>query len=256
MESPPRPRPAPLTLASPPARVAPTVPAALLPTTLLLWDIDGTLVTSGGAGARALRTALHHVFAIDGPLDDIDFAGRTDRWILRTILQKFALPASEENLRRLLDAYLTTLPSELANPHARVLPGIPALLAATAGQPGFAQGLLTGNVRRGAQTKLAHHGLWDHFPFGAFGDDGELRPDLGPHALRRARDHTGTDFPAHRVWIIGDTAHDIACARTLSARVLAVATGGHPLAALAAHRPDALLADLTDTAAVLRIFAA
>ena len=242
------------TLASPPSPAAPTVPATLRPTILLLWDIDGTLITSGGAGARALRAALHRSFAIDGSLDDLDFAGRTDRWILRKILQKFALPTTEENFRVLLDAYLAALPRELAHPSALVLPGIRALLAATAGPSDFAQGILTGNVRRGAQTKLAHHSLWDHFAFGAFGDDSELRNELGPHALRRARAHTGADFALDRVWIIGDTAHDIACARAFGARVLAVATGGHALTALAAHRPDALLPDLADTAAVLRVF--
>ncbi len=226
----------------------------MLPTTLLLWDIDGTLLNSGGAGSRALRTGLRHAFGLDGSLDDIDFAGRTDRWIIRAIFRKFAVPATEENFARCLEAYLAALPGELANPHARVLSGVHAALAAVLARRDFAQGVLTGNVRRGAQTKLAHHGLWEHFAFGAFGDDSELRDELGPHALRRAREHSGADFAVERVWIIGDTAHDIACARAIGARVLAVATGGHTLDALAAHRPDALLADLTDTAAVLRVF--
>jgi phosphoglycolate phosphatase-like HAD superfamily hydrolase len=129
------------------------------------------------------------------------------------------------------------------------------VLAAAAVRGDIAQGVLTGNVRRGAQTKLAHHGLWDFFAFGAYGDDSEIRDELGPHALRRAREHCGVDFAAERVWIIGDTAHDIACARAIGARVLAVATGGHSLEALAAHRPDALLPDLTDAAAVWRVLA-
>lgn len=225
------------------------------PTTLLLWDIDGTLLNSGGAGARALRTGLRRAFGIDGALDDIDFAGRTDRWILRQIFKKFAVPATEENFARCLDAYLTELPGELANPHARVLAGVRPLLAAAAARGDIAQGVLTGNVRRGAQAKLAHHGLWDVFAFGAFGDDSEIRDELGPHALRRAREHCGVAFAPERVWIIGDTAHDIACARAIGARVLAVATGGHAAEALAAHRPDALLPDLTDAAAVWRVFA-
>lgn len=224
------------------------------PTTLLLWDIDGTLLNSGGAGSRALRAGLRHAFGLDGSLDDIDFAGRTDRWIIRAIFQKFAVPATEENFVRCLDAYLAALPGELAHPHARVLPGVHAALAAVQTRRDFAQGVLTGNVRRGAQTKLAHHGLWEHFAFGAFGDDSERRDELGPHALRRAREHSGADFAVERVWIIGDTAHDIACARAIGARVLAVATGGHAFDTLAAHRPDALLPDLTDTAAVLRVF--
>jgi phosphoglycolate phosphatase-like HAD superfamily hydrolase len=119
-----------------------------------------------------------------------------------------------------------------------------------------AQGLLTGNLRRGAQTKLGYHGLWDFFPFGAFADDSEVRNDLGPHALRRARGHWGAEFPTDRVWIIGDTPHDIACARAFGARVIAVATGGSDAASLAGHRPDAVLEDLADGAAFWRTLGA
>ena len=225
------------------------------PATLLLWDIDGTLIASGGAGMRALRTGLLRTFAIDGSLDDIDFGGRTDRWIMRRIFEKFGLPASEENFSRFLDGYLAELPTELANPLARVLPGVRPLLAATASRTGLSQGLLTGNVERGARTKLGHHGLWDNFPFGAFGDDSEIRNDLGPHALRRARAHHGIEFAPDRVWIIGDTPHDIACARAIGARVLAVATGGSTLDELAAHAPDAVLTDLADHTAFWKIIA-
>lgn len=221
---------------------------------VLLWDIDGTLVLSGGAGSRALKIALRETFGIEGALDDIDFAGRTDRWILRQIFLKFSISATEANFTRYLEAYLTVLPSALANPGAKILPGVTTVLAAAAAA-GFAQGLLTGNVRRGAQAKLTHHGLWEHFSFGAYGDDSELRNELGPHALRRAREHTGGEIVAEQVWIIGDTAHDIACARAFGARVLAVATGGHTRDELAGHRPDALVSDLTDTAAVLRVLA-
>ncbi len=220
--------------------------------TILLWDIDGTLIVSGGAGARALTVALREIFNLEGSLDDIDFAGRTDRWILRQIFHKFSISASEANFTRYLDAYLKVLPVELANPGARVLPGVHAILAAANEAGIFAQGLLTGNVRRGALAKLAHHGLWDHFAFGAFGDDSELRNELGPHALRRAREHTACDFTADQVWIIGDTAHDITCARAFGAKVLAVATGGHTVEELSRHQPDALVRDLTDTAGILR----
>ena len=118
---------------------------------------------------------------------------------------------------------------------------------------GVQQALLTGNVQRGARTKLSHHGLWGFFPFGAFADDSEHRNDLGPHALRRAREHTGVDFPPDRVWIIGDTPHDIACGRVIGAKTLAVATGSHPVEALAAHQPTAVLADLSDPAAFWRL---
>src|SRR5882724_9448507 len=110
--------------------------------TLLLWDIDGTLINSGGAGMRALRTALRTVFGIEGSLDDIEFAGRTDRWITRRIFAKFQLPVTEENFTRYLDGYVTALPAELAHPAARVLPGVPSLLAAAAARGDLAQGLL------------------------------------------------------------------------------------------------------------------
>lgn len=226
----------------------------LIPTvkTLLLWDIDGTLIASGGAGMRALRTALRDVFGVDGSLDDIDFAGRTDRWIMRQVFTKFSLPVHEENFARYFEAYVTALPTELANPHTRVLPGVRTILAAAA-QSGFFQGLLTGNMRRGAQTKLQHHGLWDHFAFGAFGDDGELRNDLAPYALQRAVAHAGVEFQTERTWVIGDTPHDIACGKIIGARTLGVATGGHSLDVLRASTPTALLPDLTDTDAVLRL---
>ena len=216
-------------------------------TTLLLWDIDGTLIASGGAGMRALQTALHRVFAIAGSLADIDFAGRTDRWIMREVFRKFSLAATEENFSRFFDGYVAALPAELANPQARVLPGVRELLRTAAAHGAVAQGLLTGNVRRGAQVKLAHHGLWEHFAFGAFGDDSEFRNDLGPHALRRAREHHGAEFAPANVWIIGDTPHDIACARAAGVRVVAVATGGSTADELRMHAPDAVLADLSDT---------
>lgn len=221
--------------------------------TLLLWDIDGTLIASGGAGMRALQIALGRVFGVDGSLEDIDFAGRTDRWIMRQVFAKFALAATEENFVRYFEGYVTALPAELANPAARVLPGVPALLTALAAHPGVVQGLLTGNMRRGAQTKLQHHGLWDYFAFGAFADDSELRNDLGPHALRRAAAHAGIEFVPDRVWIIGDTPHDIACGKAIGARTVGVATGSHSLEALQAHKPTAVVADLSDTAAVLRL---
>lgn len=222
---------------------------------LLLWDIDGTLIASGGAGMRALQHALREVFGIDASLADIDFAGRTDRWIMRAVFQKFALPATEENFSRFFEGYVAALPAELVNPGARVLPGVRPLLSQAAAHGAVAQGLLTGNLRRGAQAKLAHHGLWEHFAFGAFGDDSEFRNDLGPHALRRATEHHGLTFERDRIWIIGDTPHDIACGRAIGVRTLAVATGGSTREELERHRPDAFLPDLADAAAFWKIIA-
>lgn len=221
--------------------------------TLLLWDIDGTLITSGGAGVRALRAALNALFGVSAPLDDIDYAGRTDRHIFRQIFVRHHIPDTEENFLRYLDGYIANLPAELANPGAYILPGVTRLLTAAAARDDITQALLTGNAQHAARTKLTHHGLWDYFPFGAFADDGEHRNDLGPHALSRARKHTGVDFPPERVWIIGDTPHDIACGRAIGACTLAVATGSHTVAALAEHQPTAVLSDLNDAAAFWRL---
>ncbi len=203
---------------------------------------------------RALTVALKNVFGIDGSLADIDFAGRTDRWIMREVFRKFSIPVTEANFARFFDGYVEALPAQLANPSARVLPGVQAALQAAAAHGHIAQGLLTGNMRRGAQVKLAHHGLWEHFPFGAFADDSEHRNELGPHAIRRAREHHGVEFAAANVWIIGDTPHDIACGKVIGARTLALATGGYSLDELRAHAPTVVLKDLSDTAAVMKLF--
>jgi len=216
---------------------------------LLLWDIDGTLISSGGAEMRALQHGLDNAFGINGLLDDIEFAGRTDRWIMRQIFGKFGLQPTEENFLRYTEAYLAALPAAMAGGSARVLPGARELVLAAAGRPQVAQGLLTGNLRRGAQVKLGFHGLWDPFAFGAFGDDSELRNELGPHALVRARERHGVEFAARQVWVIGDTPHDIACAKAIGANSLALATGQHSLDALRAHAPTAGLRDLGDPAA-------
>lgn len=221
--------------------------------TLFLWDIDGTLVASGGAGVRALRIALLNSFGVDGLLDDIDFSGRTDPWIVRQIFAKFGLDATPGNFARYFEAYLRVLPGELDNPSARVLPGVREVLDSAEARGTVAQGLLTGNLQRGAEAKLGHHRLWHHFPFGAFADDSELRNELGPHALRRAKERHGVDFPPSRVWVIGDTPHDIACARAIHANCLAVATGNHGVGELAACSPTAVLPDLADSAAFWEI---
>ena len=221
--------------------------------TLLLWDIDGTLIHSGGAGERALIAALADKFGIAGTLEDIELAGRTDPWIARRVLAKFDLPDTPANLTRYLAGYLQALPGEMANPHARTLPGVRILLTVLARRGDVAQGLLTGNLRRGAEIKLRHHDLWEHFAFGAFADDSEMRNDLGPHALRRSRQHHSVTFAAERVFVIGDTPHDIACGKVIGARTIGVATGRYRVAELAAHAPTAVFENFADTAAFLRV---
>jgi len=217
--------------------------------TLLLWDIDGTLLNSSGAGVEALRLALHHVFAIDGSLQGIEFAGRTDRWIMRQIFTRFEVPATEANLQRLTARYAALLPQTLSERRVELLPGIPAILEEARSRGDVALGLLTGNLRCGAEAKLRSRDLWRFFPFGAFGDDSEDRNLLGPHALHRAHQHCGVNFAPQSIWVIGDTPHDVGCARACGARALAVATGQHKHDALRASRPDAFLPDCGDSRA-------
>lgn len=213
---------------------------------LLLWDIDGTLTRSSGAGLHALETALRLELGVTASLADIDYSGRTDRWILRQIFAKFGFAADDAAFTRYLDAYIRALPASLVSHQSHVLPGVSEALERVHTHDRWAQALLTGNVERGARVKLAHHDLARYFPFGAFADDSELRNDLGPVALRRARDFHGVDFPAHRVIVIGDTPHDIACGRIIGAQTVAVATGLHSLAELQSHQPTAAFASLAD----------
>jgi phosphoglycolate phosphatase-like HAD superfamily hydrolase len=215
---------------------------------LLLWDIDGTLLKSGAAGMRALQRAFNQEFVNGGSLSEIDFSGRTDRWIMRRIFEKFTLEPSEQNFSRLQEAYLRALPEALKQGQVQVLPGAREILEQAPAHPNVVHGLLTGNLLEGARQKLSHVDLWRHFPFGGFGDDAELRNEIGPHALRRGREHHLTDFRPDQVWVIGDTPHDIECAKAIGANSLAAATGRHSLAELESCHPTVALADLSDTA--------
>ncbi len=222
--------------------------------TLLLWDIDGTLIDSGGAGDRALRTALEREFGIVDSLEWLELAGRTDVWIAQQMLQRFGIEPSQANVFRLLDAYLDQVRHQMSNPRARVLPGVQSILEAAQSHGAVAQGLLTGNLVRGAKIKLGHFDLWKYFPFGAFGDDSSLRNELGPHAVRRAAEHHRIPFLPDRVFVIGDTPHDIACGKIIGARTIAVATGRYDRAALEAHHPNAVFGDLSNREAVWEVF--
>ena len=224
--------------------------------TLLLWDIDGTLTLSGGAGMRALEAALRREFGRDDSLAHIDFAGRTDVWIMRQIFAHVGLPDNEANLARFLAGYLAELPAALHNPGNRVLPGVAAALAALAAHGSCVQALLTGNVERGARIKLGHHNLSHYFGFGAFADDSERRNELGPVALRRAKEKHGVEFAPDRVFVIGDTPHDIACGKVIGAQTVAVATGQYSVDELRTASPTFVLADLSDTPALLRALGA
>jgi phosphoglycolate phosphatase len=222
------------------------------PPTLILFDIDGTLLTSGGAGEIALKVGFKREFGLEEDLRDVPIAGRTDSGIARQVLQKHGLELSPANIERFFNGYLSELVVQLPIRQGRVLPGIMELLAVLRGQSHVHLGLLTGNLERGAHIKLKHYGLDGIFGFGAFADDHHDRNALGPVALARAAELRGIRFPAEHVWVIGDTEHDIACARAFGAKAVGVATGNFSVDFLSQHSPDCLFADLGDTVSVLR----
>lgn len=221
------------------------------PRHLYLFDIDGTLLLSGGAGEAALEDALESRFGTREGLKTITLAGATDSAIARRLLEFHGAEATLEEIRHFLDLYLANLHRRMPLHSGSLLPGIVELLDLLKTSPDAAIGLLTGNIRRGAEIKLSHFGVWQYFEFGAFADDHADRNQLGPFALERARDASGVDFPASRTFVIGDTPRDIECGRAIGARTVALATGQYSLDELAAHHPDFLFADLSDPAGVL-----
>lgn len=228
-------------------------------TRLLLFDIDGTLVDTDGAGRAAVRTAMDAVYGETGPLDTFDFHGKTDPGIVRGLLRAAGWEDAEvdERLDDFWPRYLRELERELADRDGRVVacPGVPGLLGELGTDPRFELALVTGNVAAGAWQKLAAAGLDEHFRYGAFASDSEFREDLPPLALRRARKHLGRRVGPEEAWIIGDTPEDIRCARSAGVRVMAVATGRHDLAQLESHGPDRLVPDLDRRRALMEALA-
>lgn len=211
---------------------------------LYLFDIDGTLVDTGGAGMAALAEATLEVFGEPGP--PLDLAGATDLGIVIGIHRHFAVEPTRERIESYLGIYQQRLDWNLAHGAfpGRVIGGVPELLEELAGRPHATLGLLTGNTAGGAASKVRHFGLARYFAFGAYGCDHDDRNRLGLIALQRAADHAGRSFAATETWIIGDTPKDIACAQAIGARCLAVATGRFNTEELAAHGADKVVESL------------
>ncbi len=220
---------------------------------LILWDIDGTLIVSGRAGIFALAKAFHQIYGRETDFSKLDVSGRTDKWIAAQVLEQQGIAATPENIHAYLEAYLECLLGELRTRSGRVLPGILELLEKLRTDPQVAQGLLTGNLQRGAQIKLEHFKVWHYFTFGAFGDDSPIRNELGPHAVRRAGEKHSVKFNPENVFVIGDTPHDIECGKAIGAKTIAVATGNFSVTDLRRHEPTAVLPDFSDTAAFLQL---
>jgi phosphoglycolate phosphatase len=223
---------------------------------LVLFDIDGTLVLTGGAGLRAMNRACEHVVGHQNALDGVTLAGRTDWIILDDALTRNGLSLDPTLLSELRQRYVEHLRQEIDLPGKGVkdvMPGIRALLDALEPRDDIALGLLTGNFEEGARIKLQHFDLWKYFRCGAFGDDASDRNHLVPVAMQRARDCGLVDASPADVVVIGDTPHDIACARAVGATPVAVATGGYSVDQLRAAGADIVFKDLSETEAVVRV---
>lgn len=222
---------------------------------LILFDIDGTLLWTRGAAKRAFLRAMIEVYGTAGPIATHSFSGKTDPQIARELLQLegFTDGDIDGGFPGLWAAYVRELRTELASPDHEtvVLPGVRALVAALMERTDILVGLLTGNIRDGADLKLGSARLGDAFRLGAYGSDAERRDQLPSIAVERARVLAGTTFSGRDIVVIGDTPADVTCGRSLGVQAVAVATGSFRSDQLAEAGADDVFEDLSDTGAVL-----
>jgi phosphoglycolate phosphatase len=214
-----------------------------------LFDVDGTLLTTEGAAREAFARAVGETFGVEDPLGDIPFAGRTEPLILQDILEKHGARFADGEEARFWDRVFDVMRAAFRPPRGRLLPGVEPLLDAIGAERGWVTGLLTGNMTEMARIKLERFRLDGRFAFGAFGEEAEDRNALACVAVSRVAKRYGV--PPGRCVVVGDTEHDIACARAAGARVVAVATGACNRAQLAKYAPDLLLDDLSEPAALI-----
>jgi phosphoglycolate phosphatase-like HAD superfamily hydrolase len=222
---------------------------ATRPVRLVLFDIDGTILRSNGAGRRAMVAALREVFGVAGP-EDHRYDGKTDPQIVREVMRIEGHEDAhiDERMDALMVLYLSRLQRELEQAHTLVHPGIVELLAALEARHDTILGLLTGNLREGAYAKLRAAGIDpERFRVGAFGSDHEHRPELPAVAQRRAQAELGIDLQGEHLVIIGDTPADIECGRSLGVRAIGVATGSYSVDELRSYGAHAVFETLADT---------
>jgi phosphoglycolate phosphatase-like HAD superfamily hydrolase len=214
-----------------------------------LFDIDGTLLLTQGAGREALVRALRSHHAIEDDLAGIPFAGRTDLLITNDIAARHGIVFADGQRARFFGAVADEMRALMRTPRGGLLPGVPELLGALATEPGWVTALLTGNESEMARIKLGAYGIAHRFAWGTFGEEGPDRDALARLAVERAADRHGV--APDRCIVVGDTEHDVACARAAGARAVAVASGSHTRERLGACAPDLLLDDLRDAAAIV-----
>jgi phosphoglycolate phosphatase-like HAD superfamily hydrolase len=229
-----------------------------------LFDIDGTLALTGGAGQTAFAHTLSRDFGIPEINRDVVFAGRSDRAIAMDLFEIHGIEQSPENWCRFCRGYVEMLEQTLPTHDGHVLPGVHELIAALLARGDVAVGLLTGNIREAARRKLSFYDLWHHFPFGGFGDEHEDRNAIAAAALAAADRHLGKNgdldlcslHPASssHIVVIGDTLHDVRCGQSIGATCVAVATGHTTSDVLRTAGPDVVVETLEDVSPILSLF--
>jgi phosphoglycolate phosphatase-like HAD superfamily hydrolase len=223
---------------------------------LVLFDVDGTLLLSGGAGVRAMTRAFDMLYGVRDAFDGMSTAGYTDSFLLSRALTRAGIDDTPDAHAAFRETYLEVLPFEIQKPgsgHKGLMPGVAALLEEVSRGDQLYPALLTGNYQAAAKIKLAHFGVADYFSWGAFGEDSPERKELARVALQRAEQRAVPPAARQNVVVIGDTPHDVACARAIGARAIAVATGGYSFDELQETGADQVVRDLTDTVALLRL---
>lgn len=223
---------------------------------LLLFDIDGTLLHTDGAGKRAMNRVFYDLFSIEKALDGVDLAGRTDEVIISDVLHQSNLPVNGTVIAEFKNHYFNLLPDEIAHnsPKKCLYPGVIELLKKIKEKPELTCGLLTGNWEKSAYIKLAAFGIDQYFELGAFADDFSDRNKLVPVAVARMKQLKGYAPDSRMIFVIGDTPKDVACALANNAIAVAVASNLFNMKQLEMEGPHFLLQDLSDTEKVMQIF--
>ena len=221
---------------------------------ICFFDIDGTLLLSGGAGQAAMEAALMAEFQTREEPHGISAAGRTDRAIVTDLLTYYGIESDDAIYERFLGVYLSHLPQHLSSRGGAVLPGVEDVLEGLHARDDVRLGLLTGNYARGADAKLRHFGLHHYFQFGGYGDRHTDRADVAREALAAYREHHPECSDDDTLWVIGDTPHDITCGRAIDANVIAVCTGMFNAEELFQYDPDHLFEDFSDVEQILAVF--
>ena len=219
--------------------------------TVLFWDIDGTLLTTARAGVFAWEDAVRELTGREFELVRMRIAGLTDYQIAAQTFEALGIETDARFLRRFVDRYGELLPASLPRKQGRVMPNVREILDHMCGRPDVRSYLLTGNTRAGARAKLTHYNLMQYFPDGAFAEDTGDRASIAVRALELAREGGAVD--GGRVFVVGDTPHDVECARAIGARTIAVATGGYTIEELQAYHPWRVFPELPPAAEFLRL---